>query len=433
MGISLPTFSQNGVGYKFLFEQESVQFVVDRVRDKNDSTSAEITVYSTEDTDPSFLHRTRMNLLSTTAKKQLSSQLETRVKQDDWGGLVEMVCHLSIEKHRQGEPVEAIGEPPTEPAEKDWLVYPLIQKGEANIIFGKGSDGKTYLACLLALLVQSGQDYAHFKLPNGGTQVMYLDFETERARIGRRLWWIANGLNSDKNIVITVDPSKIKYRRCTQAIYNDVENIQKEILHHNIGLAIIDSVGFACGGEPEKAEVVLRYFTALRTLGITTLSIDHVSKGGENGATPFGSVYKTNCARNSWEIRKHQEHGDDWFVMGMYNKKENDGPLMPPLAMKLNFYTHDTNGSVPHVLMHKDDIRDTPELMANQPQHAQIAAVLRKHHGLMHPDDIAEAISTEEKKVTAQNIRSTLSKHKDKFYAGMDGKYGIAAGGKYDN
>ena len=46
--------------------------------------------------------------------------------------------------------------------------------------------------------------------------------------------------------------------------------VKKFIDQEGVVMAVVDSVGAACGDDPERAEPVLRFFSAVRSLGIAT-------------------------------------------------------------------------------------------------------------------------------------------------------------------
>ena len=69
-----------------------------------------------------------------------------------------------------------IGNLPVVNEEKHYL-FPFVRKNAINIIYGPGASGKSYLACLIGLLVQSGKSYAGLNPDQGN--VLYLDWESD--------------------------------------------------------------------------------------------------------------------------------------------------------------------------------------------------------------------------------------------------------------
>ena len=134
-------------------------------------------------------------------------------------------------------------------------------------------------------------------------RVLILDWETSHDEIGASVTMIRHGLGLE-------GASHILYRTMTQGLSSDIERIREICVEHSVDLVIIDSLGSACMGEPESAEVVLRVFGAIRSLGVSALAIDHSNKEGHL----FGSVYKFNSARQVFEAKKSQHKDSSWAV-----------------------------------------------------------------------------------------------------------------------
>jgi hypothetical protein len=111
----------------------------------------------------------------------------------------------------------------------------------------------------------------------------------------------------------------------------------------SIGLVIVDSVGFALGGDAEKASVVLDFhrkdIQPLKDAGATPLLIDHQAKivKGENYSNKqaFGSVYKTNAVRSSFQIRGSHDQGG--MTATFTHKKNNFGGKEDDFSLKVVF------------------------------------------------------------------------------------------------
>ena len=78
---------------------------------------------------------------------------------------------------------------------------------------------------------------------------------------------------------------------------------------------------------------MLKYFGALRNLGVTTLTVAHRAKNADNG--PFGSVFWENIVRNVYRLQSETE-GDDRLHLGLFNEKTNDRKR-PPFGLCVDF------------------------------------------------------------------------------------------------
>jgi len=123
----------------------------------------------------------------------------------------------------------------------------------------------------------------------------------------------------------------LTYRHCALPLAEDLNEIRRIVLEGDIKLIIVDSLGAACGGDMNSAEVATRFFSAIRQLPVTPLLISHVSKEVEKEKTPFGSVYFYNYARNVYQLRKHEE--EDEITLGLWHKKCNFTKKNPPYGV----------------------------------------------------------------------------------------------------
>jgi hypothetical protein len=109
------------------------------------------------------------------------------------------------------------------------------------------------------------------------------------------------------------------------------------------GLFIVDSVGYALDGDSELARDVLRwhryYIQPIRDAGATPFLIDHQAKviKGEKYADKqeFGSVYKTNTVRSSFQIRGGWDGNE--LTATFTHKKTNFGPKVEDFSLLLRF------------------------------------------------------------------------------------------------
>jgi hypothetical protein len=113
-------------------------------------------------------------------------------------------------------------------------------------------------------------------------------------------------------------------------------------------------VALACDGPPEAAEVAVRYFAALRQLGLGSVSIAHTTKATDGEGKPFGSAFFHNGARLTWLFKKQQDIGGR-LTVGLFNKKANTGPLAPPVGFAIDWRQDG-------IAITRTDVRDVPNL-----------------------------------------------------------------------
>jgi hypothetical protein len=191
--------------------------------------------------------------------------------------------------------------------------------------------------------------------PAEPVRVLYLDYESCVEEHQDRLAGLLAGLGLR-------DAPPILYRQMIRPLSDDAAILRAEISQHQIGFVIVDSLGPACGPEPEGADAAVRTFTALRSFGaVSRLVVAHVSKAGADQRTgparPFGSVFVQNLARNVWEVRQADDSGDDALVLGYYHRKFNSGRKLPPFGLSIEIDAAATT-------LHGHDVGQQPDLLA---------------------------------------------------------------------
>lgn len=218
-----------------------------------------------------------------------------------------------------------------EDEETRMLFHPFLDKGGANVFFGKGGSGKTFISLRIALSYALGIPFLDFTPAETGV-VLFVDYEATRGEIKNRLRRIAKG----DHLAIPMDSleKRFRYINLEGALPDCIPTLKKIVAEHNVGLLVIDSAVQACGGEPEKADVASRYFNALRSLGVPSLTIAHETKL-ENHAYPFGSVFFWNAPRNIWNVQCDSDEDDRVKQVGLFHRKNNNGPIHRAMAVRL--------------------------------------------------------------------------------------------------
>ena len=174
-----------------------------------------------------------------------------------WPEIVEVVCQLAVLHVRDGaetvnlHTVVEANRPP-------FLLKPFLRSGSATLIAALGGSGKSLLALWLGMQVQNGLSLQGFE-SSGAANVLYCDWEQDAETVARTYRNIlrAAGLESES-------AAYFKYRRCVAPLHEEAESIGHYIISENIGFVIIDSLGFACGGDKTKQPDVTRMFAAMR-------------------------------------------------------------------------------------------------------------------------------------------------------------------------
>jgi hypothetical protein len=396
--------------YSLSWPQLNITARVDRIKESTDhEVKGEVQLTSTRPTSAGHLRAGRLNITSPSARNTFGKSLAARDAGVDWDKVLEQLCMAVLREWRQGSPVVQLDGQVDVRAQAKWLIEPLIQLNNPTLIYGPGSTGKSWFGQYLATLADEGM--RHGDLSVEPSSVLYLDWETDQIELGTRITLLRRGLGLE-------GASHIWYKAMTQGLSNDIEAIRSVCAEKMITLVIVDSLGSACMGEPESAEVVLRTFTSLRTLGISSLLIDHTNKennmSGQHAQNLFGSVYKYNAARMVFQTVKDQAPEEDKLVFGLFHKKANNSRLMRPIGFEFSF-------SDEAVSVMRRDVRDTP-LEEHMRVIDRIQNVLKNKPGGLSVTDIAEALEK-----TESHIRKELSEGKQR------GRFVVLEGGKYAN
>jgi len=378
------------VGSAYLYRWAAVEVEIDDVRQKSDDWLGYITVRYISPGVLPHLFEGNHNLSALQGRTALAKHLASRVEGVDWPRFLEEACVLTVRAERQGEPFIAVGSLAEDETRPFWLIEPVVRVGLPTILFGDGGAGKSTTALMLASTVLSGYPIADFR-PAWTAPVLYLDWETDREEINDTLRALREGHG--------IDIPDIYYRRETAPLQQSVRQIRRFIDEHGVALAVIDSLGAACGGEPESAEVALRLFGAIRSLGCAALCVSHVTKLASNGK-PFGSVYFHNAARLTFELRRHQLPEESVMHVGVYHQKANKGKRQREIGLRVDF------GEDPASITYtREEIpADATELVAAMPQAERIRLVLRQATESLTADDIASLSD-----VSVGNVRARLS------------------------
>ena len=385
---SLRDFYITGRDGIYNIEWPSLQIVarIDKLRENSDyEVKGEVIFTSQRPTSAGHLRQGRIILTSPASRRTMVKALEERDAEVDWDRTMEQLCVAVLARHRAGSPeVELHGDADIEAQDK-WLVEPLIQVGNPTLIYGTGSSGKSWFAQYLAVLADEGLSINGLGVEPCPGQVLLLDWETTEREISSRVTMIRRGLDLDSQ-------SHIWYKRMEQGLAADIETIRNIVVTRGITMLIVDSLGSACMGEPESAEVVLRMYGALRSLNVSSLCIHHTTKEG----SLFGSVYHFNASRQIFEVKKSQEPDSNQLIFGLFHRKANNSKLIKDIGLQIQF---DVAGG--GVVFKRKDVGDTA-LDEHQRVADRIFNILK--HGPMGAPDLAEELQK-----TESHIRKELS------------------------
>jgi hypothetical protein len=371
--------------YTIYWENLNISAQVDRFKETSDyDVKAEVKIISSRVTSAGHLRTARFPLTSSTSRNAFAKSLHARDADVDWDTIIEQMCVAVLDEYRSGNPPVVLDGNIDVEANIKWVIDPIIQQNNPTLIYGQGSAGKSWFGQFLAVMADEGTSKCGLNVEP--SKVLYLDWETDERELNSRVTMIRRGMKMEGGC-------KILYKRMSQGLSQDIETIRKMCIQNDITLVVCDSLGSACMGEPESAEVVLRTFSALRSLDVSSLVIDHTNKEGHL----FGSVYKFNQARQIFHVKKSQSEDDNKIVIGLFHQKANNSPLMKPIGFTLTFSDGGVN-------VERQDVRDT-ELEVHLNMKDRIQNILRNKQNGMSITEIADELDK-----TETHIRNVISK-----------------------
>jgi hypothetical protein len=195
------------------------------------------------------------------------------------------------------------------PDNRRWWIPDVLPEGWPCILYGKGGQGKGYLAVYLSLCLSQGRPF--LDRPVRQVPVLYLDWEMDRDEFVRKAVEIWTGTFEAIEQEEWSWPN-LYYRRCTLPIADMMAELSDFIYERKIGVVLIDSFGFAVASgqrstkDVTKSSDILSTMALLQQLPATVVIIDHEPRGSDN---PFGSIYKENATRWIWRVTS--EHDPD--------------------------------------------------------------------------------------------------------------------------
>lgn len=391
---------------------QGVRIVVQKLHeDKHGLLFAEVALsYMEKPIEAPFV----FNLVSSQSRDRLAASLTAKVKNVDWREIIKDMTIGVLEAFRQGIPAVKISQIP-ERVKPRYRVEPLIFEDEANLFYGDGDTGKSIFACFMAVLIQD--NLAALGLTPQAGNVLLLDYETSEQTVKEVIQAIRKGLGIKSP---SGDDNDILYRFCSRALADDIEAIQAIVLDREISFIIVDSMGMACGGDIERLEFTRAYFSALRSLKITSLTIHHLAKLSD-GSKPYGSVYAYTIPRSEFLLRHEQEPGESTLYIGLHHKKCNPGKKIKPFGLQVDFknngyITEEITFSLP-----PEGLASIPALAKDLPIRERLKWSLKKG-----PKTLPELV--EELGEREDSIRTKLNQYKGKEFTKLDGKrWGLLA------
>jgi len=391
MTLARPDFTVCGDVYTFRWP--GIELSLDRFVERRDELTAELTVYSHEPATKGLLYQARFNLMAGTTRKQVADMLAGRMEYD-WYGVLQSISTLALNRWREGEPAVNLWD--VQPQETRWLLHPYVEYGSPTVLFALGGSGKSVTALAMAYTVAAGLRYFVGKTDGTPRPVLYLDWETDPALHAERMRAIAS------KKPLEVQP-QIFYKRMTTSLPEAAAAIRKDIVKTGAKLVVIDSIGYAGGGEPKEAGIAIALFGAIRTFGVATLCVHHRNKDTKDtGGDPkslFGSAYYFNSARHVWQMRGTKDEEEDELGIGMIHIKSNNGRLQKRHGYNVRFTNNSNDITTAIAFEYEDNLANIDGQEKDAPLPDRIIAELSRDGVAKTVKEISEALEANQASV----------------------------------
>jgi len=396
--------------FKLTWYSRNLRISVSRIEERYGKTTGEFHVeHCSDDGDEDVLRFEKYDLTGNDDKRRLVKKLAERFGNDEyqWQTIVEQCFVIVMEQYREGDPLITITGDRKEKKFK-FRSNPLILELEPNVFFADGGSGKSIVALLIAVMMDTPPPppLPNIRWDTEPGAVLILDWETDDDEVENRVSAIKAGLNIPSDI-----PTSIHYIRMTQPLEHEIYRIQQTVLDEDIDLVIVDSMEMAISGNSNEAQPIKNLYAALRTLGTTSLLIDHLNKEGGW----VGNAYKRNFARNAWRMQSTQIPGTDNITIGFFHEKHNNTRKIPAFAIEVDFTLDDT-GEMQSVTFRKGDIAAIEELDVKRTLNERIRELLKP--GRQTVSELTELLGLN--KEDENKVRSTLNKGLGKVFVKID-------------
>lgn len=272
------------------------------------------------------IEQARVKLASVSDRGQWTKRLQEVHPSLPWKDIIQSSFIRAQSERRKGEPAVRLSEAAQGPA-ASYRINPLIHDELPSTIFCEACSGKSYLALLCCMLVESGETVCGLSAVKG--RALFLDWEVSQQVHGERWRLLCAGHPK-------LAGCDVLYKRMYAPLADDLQAVQRLVATHDIQFTVVDSLGPAAGQELLGAETAIRFFQAVRTLKTAVLIIGHTAKNSETKSI-FGSVFFFNLSRNVFELKKAQESQDDLLRIALHHRKSNLTKLHRPFGLELAF------------------------------------------------------------------------------------------------
>jgi hypothetical protein len=279
----------------------------------------------------------RLSLGDGNGRVKLANRLSKRTGEGDeapvdWRAMIDGICSRILVAQQAGPDVKQIGL--IEEQAANWLIEGLVEQHQTTSIYADGETGKSWLALAACVSYMTGVEIVPGWRPAGRGRALYIDYETDWETMNARVRMICRGAG--------IPYVPIGYVACDGPLIDQLEWLLEKVHDEDIGLLVVDSVEAAMAGSRSDGgdmnDTASKMNQVLRKIGRSALLVDHVNsqsaaaKGLAGKA--YGSIFKRNWVRMSYEVKRVHEGGDDDKHLGVYCTKRNNGARFDAFGLR---------------------------------------------------------------------------------------------------
>lgn len=412
-----PVISNKLNGYILKFTEEAIICTINncRLHSRDGRTTGELSITTNTEKPTILLPSTSFNFSADqTRVRQAKTLTEKYDLKINWAEVFDYLGHKVQELARTGEEVAEVWAA-DEIVPVEWLLEPIIIKGQPNVIYGEKGVSKSTLAyiCGAILCLPWHDNPLELSVCDYPVPSLVLDWERDKRAFDYYLSRIKIGMNAP--------PFRLYYRRCNLPLAEDIEAVARKLEETGAQLLIVDSIGRAAGGQDvdlKSSSAADNFLRAIRELNITTLLIGQTRKPqyGERQAKSsiFGSIFFTYYAGNVLELVHSEDDFGDSKHLALFHRENNFTAKSRPIGLRMDFLE---NGGI--------NVEREPVSVAEFGQKigTQVRVLEALKSGTMEVKELAEALD-----ISEGSVRTTLSRLSKKGKITKIGKaYGLAS------
>jgi hypothetical protein len=340
------------------------------------------------------LTRPRVNLTSDRSLPGLMRALESagkswgELESYDWRRRLETMCAILVREMDHKGTVTLLSERTGAELAQPMLFKGFLPAGVVSALVAHGGVGKSLVSAMISLALVTGKKVGPFEPLQQGP-VLYLDWENDHEMHERRLTRLCRGLG------IPFPRGIIHYRAHGAKITTAESDVIELAYEHGAVTTILDSIGFAAGGDLNGSDVAVGAVNVLKHIPGSKIMVAHINKAAATGFTansmPSGSAFFWNGAQAVFDLRASDPMLDGSLFLTVGASKSNVTARMArPLGVSIQF--DDPDGAITPEPV---EIRGDSIGGEGLPLHVRIMDVLSGGaHGVV---DIARALDLDEK------------------------------------